>query len=90
MGGGTPSKGNSAYWSGNIPWVTPKDMKRPLIEDAIDHVSQEGIDNSSAKLIPTESLLMVVRGMILIHSFPIAISKRELSYQPRHEGDGLG
>ncbi|GAB5514329.1 restriction endonuclease subunit S [Rhodopirellula baltica] len=79
MGGGTPSKGNSAYWSGDIPWVTPKDMKRPLIEDAIDHVSQEGVDNSSAKLIPLESLLIVVRGMILIHSFPIAISKRELT-----------
>ncbi len=79
MGGGTPSKGVTAYWSGDIPWVTPKDMKRPFMEDAIDHVSRAGIDNSSAKLIPAESLLMVVRGMILIHSFPVAITKRELT-----------
>ena len=79
MGGGTPSKGNPNYWSGDIPWVTPKDMKRPSIDDAIDHVSQEGIDNSSAKLIPPQSLLVVVRGMILIHSFPVAITQCELT-----------
>ena len=27
-GGGTPSKSNSAFWGGEIPWITPKDMKR--------------------------------------------------------------
>jgi len=79
LGGGTPSKTNAEYWDGPIPWVSPKDMKRPYIDDATDHVSEVGIDNSSARMIPTGSLLMVIRGMILVHSFPVAISQRPLA-----------
>ncbi|QDT60586.1 EcoKI restriction-modification system protein HsdS [Stieleria bergensis] len=79
LGGGTPSKQNPAYWEGDIPWVSPKDMKRPYIEDAIDHVSAEGVENSSAKMIPRDSVLMVIRGMILDHSFPVAVSERDLT-----------
>ena len=74
IGGGTPSKGNSDFWSGSIPWVSPKDMKVDFIRDAQDHISQLALENSAARLIPAGSLLMVVRGMILAHSFPIAIS----------------
>jgi type I restriction enzyme S subunit len=74
IGGGTPSKGNSEFWSGSIPWVSPKDMKVDFIRDAQDHISQLALENSAARLIPPGSLLMVVRGMILAHSFPTAIS----------------
>ena len=48
-------------------------MKVDVIEDAQDHISEMGIEQSSARLIPSGSLLMVVRGMILAHSFPVAI-----------------
>jgi type I restriction enzyme S subunit len=54
-------------------------MKRPYIDDAIDHVSQAGADNSSGKMVSSGSLLFVVRGMILIHSFPVAIATRDLT-----------
>lgn len=74
LGGGTPSKANPSFWSGNIPWVSPKDMKVSYISDVPDHISEEAIQNSSAQLIPKGSLLMVIRGMILAHSFPIAIN----------------
>ena len=30
-GGGTPDKGNAAFWNGDIPWVSPKDMKSAWI-----------------------------------------------------------
>ena len=70
-GGATPSKANSKNWEGSIPWVSPKDMKVPRISDAQDHVSDAAVQDSLA-LIPTGSLLMVVRGMILAHSFPVA------------------
>ena len=79
LGGATPSKSNPEFWSGAIPWVTPKDMKRPVIDGAQDHVSAEAVAQSSLKMVPSNSLLMVVRGMILAHSFPVAITSREVT-----------
>lgn len=72
-GGGTPSKSDPFYWEGVIPWVTPKDMKRREITDAIDHVSERATRESAAKLIEPGAVLVVVRGMILAHTFPSAI-----------------
>lgn len=77
--GGTPSKSRTEFWRGNIPWVSPKDMKSLYIGDAQDHISSEAVENSSAKLIPPGSLLMVVRGMILARTFPVALSTREVT-----------
>jgi type I restriction enzyme S subunit len=74
VGGGTPSKSNSAFWVGDIPWVSPKDMKIDYIFDAEDHISESAVKQSSTKLIPVNSVLIVVRGMILSHSFPVAIN----------------
>jgi type I restriction enzyme S subunit len=72
-GGGTPSKSNPFYWDGNIPWITPKDMKRRELSDAIDHISECATQESSAKLIEPGAVLVVVRGMILAHTVPSAI-----------------
>jgi type I restriction enzyme S subunit len=47
-------------------------MKVDVITDTQDHISTSAVEQSAARLIPTGSLLMVVRGMILAHSFPIA------------------
>ena len=79
QGGGTPSKANPSFWEGNIPWVSPKDMKRLYLSDAIDHISQEAVKQSTAKIIPRQSLLIVIRGMILAHSFPIALTLEEVT-----------
>ncbi len=75
-GGGTPSKAHPEYYEGQIPWVTPKDMKSEYISDSIDHVNQSGVDNSSAKLIPENSVLMVIRSGILKHTLPVAINTK--------------
>ncbi|MEI9948244.1 MAG: restriction endonuclease subunit S [Pseudomonadota bacterium] len=79
LGGGTPAKSNAAFWSGPLPWVSPKDMKRPYIDDAEDHISTAAVAGSAVKLIPAHSILYVVRGMILAHSFPVAIATREVT-----------
>jgi len=79
VGGGTPTKSNAAFWDGPVPWVSPKDMKRPYISDAEDHISKAALGASAAKLIPAPSALFVLRGMILAHSFPVAITKREVA-----------
>jgi type I restriction enzyme S subunit len=78
-GGGTPSKANEEYWDGDIPWISPKDMKVDYIDNSEDKISQKAIDDSNLKIIPSKSILMVVRGMILAHSFPVAITNCEVS-----------
>lgn len=72
-GGGTPSKSNPTYWSGTIPWITPKDMKKRQLSDAIDHISKSATEETAAKLIETGAVLVVVRGMILVHTMPSAV-----------------
>jgi type I restriction enzyme S subunit len=79
LGGATPDKGNSEFWSGNIPWVSPKDMKRDEISDSEDHISESGLNSSPLQMIPVRSVLIVVRGMILLHSFPTAITGRPVT-----------
>jgi type I restriction enzyme S subunit len=49
-------------------------MKVDEIADAQDHISPTAVEQSATRLIPKTSLLMVVRGMILAHSFPTAIN----------------
>jgi type I restriction enzyme S subunit len=79
IGGGTPSKSINEYYIGNIPWVTPKDMKVHWIDDSIDHINEDAIKNSSAKLIPANSILMVIRSGILKKSLPVAINKVDVT-----------
>jgi type I restriction enzyme S subunit len=74
VGGLTPSKDNATFWDGSIPWVSPKDMKSFVIEDSIDHVSEAALEQTSLRLQPVHSVLVVVRGMILAHTFPVALN----------------
>jgi type I restriction enzyme, S subunit len=75
LSGGTPNKTNAAFWKGPIPWISPKDMKATRISGSIDHVSEAAI-LSGSKSVPAGTILMVVRGMILAHSFPVALTGR--------------
>lgn len=77
--GGTPSKSRDDYWRGVFPWVSPKDMKVSKIVDAEDHISEAVFEETSLKRIAPEHLLIVVRGMILAHSFPVAINTVEIA-----------
>ena len=71
--GGTPSKQNPEFWQGTIPWVSPKDMKRPRLDYVTDHISQEALESGS-KLAPAGSVFVVVRGMILAKTVPVALA----------------
>lgn len=72
--GGTPSKSRDDFWVGSFPWVSPKDMKVSKITDAEDHISESVFTETNLKRIAPNHLLIVVRGMILAHSFPVAIN----------------
>jgi type I restriction enzyme S subunit len=74
QGGGTPSKENIQYWSGNIPWVSPKDMKTRLILDTADKITVEAVEESATNLVDPGAVLLVVRSGILNHSIPVAIA----------------
>lgn len=78
-GGMTPSMNNADFWQGDIPWVTPKDMKVEFIADSIDHVTEFALSDSSLTLKEPGTVLVVVRGMILAHSFPTAITTAKVT-----------
>ncbi len=75
FGGGTPSKHNAAYWDGNIPWVSPKDMTAIEIIDSEDHITKDAISESSTSLVPRNSVLIVARSGILRRTIPVAINR---------------
>lgn len=72
-GGKTPSTQRSSYWHGEIPWITPKDMKQPLLSDSEDRVTLDALNDGLA-LIPSQSVLIVVRSGILRRRLPTAIN----------------
>lgn len=71
-GGLTPSMADRSLWDGDVPWVTPKDMKRFTIAGASMKVAARALETTSLRLIPSGSVLLVVRGMILARRVPIA------------------
>ena len=77
--GGTPSRQNGSYWHGSIPWISGKDMKQTRLGDAIEHVSMTAVGNGT-RLVPARSILVVVRGMILAHTFPVAMTTRKVAF----------
>ena len=77
--GGTPPKSVGRYWSGSFPWVSPKDMKALRIHTAEDAISEEVFSATSLKKVPPGTPLIVVRGMILAHTVPIAMAVTELA-----------
>ena len=79
-GGGTPSKAIPEYWdNGDIPWVSPKDMKTFELHDSQDKITDKAVEASPTKLVPAGSVLMVVRSGILAHTFPVAIARRAVT-----------
>lgn len=77
FGGGTPRKSNPAYWDGNIPWFSAKDMKSTFLINSTDFITEEGLKNSSAKLAQKGSIVMVTRSGILQRTLPIGIMMSE-------------
>ena len=74
-GGGTPSKVHPEYYEdGDIPWVSSKDMKTDILTDSQIKINQMGVENSTARMVPVNSVIMVIRSGILKHTLPVAIN----------------
>ena len=64
--GGTPATGNPQFWNGGIPWVTPSEVSKAgkYLEATVSSISKEGLDNSSAELLPANTVIMCSRATI--------------------------
>ena len=67
--GKTPAMSNPQFWNGNVPWVTSKDMKRPVIMDSEMHITE--LAASTMQIYPAGTLLLVARSGILKRLLPL-------------------
>lgn len=61
--GGTPDRGIPEYWeNGTIRWVKTTELQNCVITDTEEKITEAGIENSSAKMIPAHSILIAMYG----------------------------
>lgn len=85
-GGGTPDKDNLGFWSGEIPWVSPKDMYCEYLDDTQDHITQEAVDRSATNVVPAGTLLLVARSGIIRKRIPVAVARRDMALNQDMKG----
>ena len=69
--GKTPSMQNPDYWNGTVPWVSSKDMKKPIINDSEMHITELAAE--TMQLYPAGTLLLVARSGILRRLLPLCV-----------------
>jgi len=74
-GGMTPSKSAERYWTGDTPWISPRDMKKIEVTGSIAHISDAAVRETGIAVIPFPAVLFVVRGMILARKLPVAVTR---------------
>lgn len=60
--GGTPSKSHPEYYGGNIPWVKTGDLKTTYLYNVEDFITEDGLNNSSAKMYEPDTVLIAMYG----------------------------
>lgn len=78
VGGGTPKTKEPSFWSGDIPWLTPKDLsgyRNRYIVAGERYITEEGLKNSSATLLPKGTVLLTSRAPIGY----LAIAQKDLT-----------
>ncbi|MGE0076361.1 MAG: restriction endonuclease subunit S [Bacteroidales bacterium] len=78
IGGGTPSKANSDFWSGNLPWASIKDMKGDTLNETQDYITELGLKNSSSNLALPDEIILATRitpGKPIISKIKTAINQ---------------
>lgn len=76
--GSTPRRSNDENWGGDIPWVSAKSLHRFLIDDAKEYVTETGA--SKARIMPKDTVLVLVRGMRLAKEFPVGITQTSVTF----------
>lgn len=82
--GGTPSKSNSEFFGGNIPWITTVALNGGIIDsaNAVDWITDKAIQESAAKIVPQNSIMVGTRvgiGKVAINAVPMSTSQDIIS-----------
>lgn len=87
--GGTPSRSNPEYYNGNIKWIKSGELNNPFIYDTEESITQEGLENSSAKIVEPDTLLIAMygatAGVIAFSKIRAAINQAILALVPKTE-----
>ncbi len=75
IGGGTPNTKKLEYWGNDIYWFTPTEIKNKYIYESKRKISKLGLQKSSAKILPKNTLLLTTRATI----GNVGIAKQECS-----------
>lgn len=81
LNGGTPDTTIPKFWDGEHLWITPKDMgkiKNIYVNDTLRKITEEGIKNSSAKILPVNSIILSSRapiGHLAINTKPMCTNQ---------------
>lgn len=75
IGGGTPDTKNPRYWGDDIVWLTPSEVKSKYIDNSIRKISHEGLLESSAKILPINTVILTSRATV----GDVAIARKELA-----------
>jgi type I restriction enzyme S subunit len=87
ISGSTPDTNVEAYWNGNIPWVTPREINRletPFLNDTERKITADGLKNCSTILLPKGSILFTSRapiGLVAIANIDVATNQGFKSIQ---------
>lgn len=89
IGGGTPSRKNKSFYTGDIPWLTVKNLQEGEYEvsDSSEHITQEAIVNSSTNLIEPGCVIVATRvglGKVAVNSTPVAINQDLRALRPQN------
>lgn len=95
IGGGTPSTKDVNNFGGDIPWITPRDLSNyqfRYIRKGERNITKEGLENSSAKLLPKETILLTTRapiGYVAIADNEVTTNQGFRSLIPKKEAISL-
>ena len=91
IGGGTPKTTEESYWNGNVCWLSGGDIAnnhKGFVSDSEKHISEIGLNNSAAKLLPENALVVSARGTVgkyCLLSKPMAFSQSNYGILPMFE-----
>ncbi|AMX84579.1 restriction endonuclease [Geobacillus subterraneus] len=78
VGGGTPDRRKPHFWNGDINWISVKDLVDDSISSSLETITREGLEKSSAKLIPKGNIILPTRmalGKVAINQIDVAINQ---------------